>query len=154
MSLNKRLSKSKDKGEEKVITLRMPQNKVQVLELLSKHYGINMSTLIRDMIDESLVKLAKENLLLSEDAGLITEIDGEEHNIRCFSDVLEFYVPELPIKYDADDVKTQKDIDKALFEMVKLSYEYGFSTTDSWINPDDEDDDVRETFTKKTKVKK
>lgn len=154
MSLNKRLSKSKDKGEEKVITLRMPQNKVQVLEFLSKHYGINMSTLIRDMIDESLVKLAKENLLLSEDAGMITDIDGKKHNIRCFSDVLSFLVPELPVKYDQDDIRTQKDIDKALFEMIKLSYEYGFSTTDSWVNPDDEDDDVRETFTKKTKVEK
>lgn len=150
MSLNKRLSKSKDKGEEKVITLRMPQNKVQALELLSKHYGINMSTLIRDMIDESLVKLAKENLLLSEDAGMITEIDGEEHNIRCFSDVLGFYVPELPIKYDSDDVKTQDDIDQSVFEMVRTSCEYGFGVNKLYDDPHGE----THTFTKKTKVEK
>ena len=154
MSLTKRLSKSKDKGEEKVITLRMPQNKVQVLEYLSKHYGINMSTLIRDMIDDSLVKLAKENLLLSEDAGMITEMDGEKHNIRCFSDVLGFLVPELTIKYEQDDIKTQKDIDKAMYEMVKLSYEHGFSMTDSWVNPEDNDEEVSRQFTKKTKVEK
>lgn len=152
MSLNKRLSKSKDKGEEKVITLRMPQNKVQVLEYLSKHYGINMSTLIRDMIDDSLVKLAKENLLLSEDAGMIIERDNEKHNIRCFSDVLGYLVPELPIKYDQDDIKSQKDIDQAIYEMVKLSYEYGFSVTDEWTNPEDNDQETSRKFTKKTKV--
>ncbi len=154
MSLNKRLSKSKDKGEEKVITLRMPQNKVQVLEFLSKHYGINMSTLIRDMIDESLVKLAKENLLLSEDAGMIIERDNEKHNIRCYSDVLGFLVPELPIKYDQDDIRTQKDIDQSIYEMVKLSYEHGLSTTKSWANPEDNDPEILREFTKKTKVEK
>lgn len=149
MGLDKRLSKTKDKGEEKVITLRMPQNKVQVLEYLSKHYGINMSTLIREMIDESLVKLAKENLLLSEEAGMIhIKKDGEKHNIRCFSDVLEFLVPELQIKFDTDDIKTQKDIDHALFNMVKLSCEYGLGTNTMYEDPDGE----TQTFTKKTKV--
>lgn len=152
MSLNKRLSKSKDKGEEKVITLRMPQNKVQVLEYLSKHYGINMSTLIRDMIDDSLTKLAKENLLLSEDAGMIIDKDDGKHNIRCFADVLSYLVPELPIKYDEDDIKSHKDIDQAMYEMVKLSYEYGFSVTDEWTNPEDNDPETTRKFTKKTKV--
>jgi predicted DNA-binding protein len=154
MSLNKRLSKTKEKSEEKIITLRMPQNKVQVLEFLSKHYGINMSTLIRDMIDESLVKLAKENLLLSEEAGMIIDKEDGKHNIRCFSDVLGCLVPELPIEYDQDDIRTQKDIDQAVFEMVKLSYEYGFSVTDSWINPQDNDHEISRKFTKKTKVEK
>jgi len=155
MSLDKRLSKSKDKGEEKVITLRMPQNKVALLEVLSKHYGLTMSTLMRDIIDESIVKLAKEHLIVSEEAGLIIENkDGEKHNIRFFADIVEHFAPELDIRFNREDYCSDKEHDKAMFEHVKSSYEYGFSVTDSWVNPDDGDDEVSETFTKKTKVEK
>lgn len=151
MGLDQRLSKSKDKGDEKVITLRMPQNKVTLLEILSKHYGINMSTLIREIIDESIVKLAKEHLVVSEEAGLVHqfEIDGDKHNIRFFSDLVEYLSPDLNIRLKPEDYFSDAQYRKALFEEMKLSYEYGFSTTDSWTNPNGDED----IFTKKTKVK-
>lgn len=155
MSLNKRLSKSKDKGDEKVITLRMPQNKVTLLEILSKHYDINMSTLIREIIDESIVKLAKEHLVVSEDAGFIFENkEGEKHNIRFFADIVDHFAPELDIRFNPEDYCSKKEHEKAIFEHVKASYEYGFSLTDSWVNPDDNDEEISRHFTKKTKVEK
>lgn len=152
MGLNTRLTKSKDKGDEKVITLRMPQNKVTLLEILSKHYGLTMSTLIREIIDEGIAKLAKEHLVVSEDAGMIHQFeeDGEEHNIRFFSDITEHLAPELPVRNKREDYCSDKEFNEALFEDVKLSHEYGFSTTSSWTNADGKE----HTFTKKTKVKK
>lgn len=152
MSLNKRLNKSKDKGEEKVITLRMPQNKVTILEILSKHYGLTMSTLIREMIDESITKLSKEHLLVSENTGLIVqdESTGEANNIRFLSDIVEHIAPELPVRIKREDYYSDREFEEALFEEVKLSYEYGISTTSSWTHPDGQE----YTFTKKTKVKK
>lgn len=151
MGLNTRLAKSKDKGDEKVITLRMPQNKVVLLEILSKHYGLTMSTLIREIIDEGIVKLAKEHLVVSESARLVIDNEnGEEHDIRFFSDIVEHFAPELPVRIKREDFCTDKEFDEAIFEEIKLSYEYGFSTTSSWTNPDGEE----YAFTKKTKVKK
>jgi len=152
MGLNDRLSKSKDKGEEKVITLRMPQNKVTLLEVLSKHYGINMSSLIREIIDEGITKLAKEHLVVSEEAGYIHqfEADGDKHNIRFFSDIVDMVAPELPTRIKREDYCTDKEFEEALFEEVKLSYEYGCSSTSSWTHPDGEE----YVFTKKTKVEK
>lgn len=159
MKFQERLRRSKDRMEEKSVTLRIPQNKVAIMEILAKEFDMSISSLIREMIDEAIVKLAKDNYLLSEEAGMIhVNKKGEKHNIRCFSDVVGFLAPELEIKYDEDDVKTQKDIDRAIYEMLKLSYEYGFSVTDSWPNPDENHEDneygeVLDTFTKKTKVK-
>ncbi|MDO9207634.1 MAG: hypothetical protein Q7T91_05225 [Sulfuricurvum sp.] len=152
MGLNKRLSKSKDKSDEKVITLRMPQNKVALLEILSKHYGLTMSTLIREIIDEGIVKLAKDHLIVSEEAGMIHqfEAEGDKHNIRFFSDIVEYIAPELPVRIKREDFCTDKEFDDAIFEEIKLSYEYGFSTTSSWTHPDGEE----YVFTKKTKVEK
>lgn len=37
----------------------MPKGKVYVLEILAEHYGITVSTLIREMIDNSLTQLQK-----------------------------------------------------------------------------------------------
>jgi len=152
MGLNTRLTKSKDKGEEKVITLRMPQSKVTLLEILSKHYGLTMSTLIREIIDEGIAKLAKEHLIVSEEAGMVHqfETDGEKHNIRFFSDITEYLAPELPVRNKREDYCNDREFDSAIFEEAKLSYEYGFSTTSSWTNPDGEEC----VFTKKTKVEK
>lgn len=151
MGLSTRLSKSKDKGDEKVITLRMPQNKVVLLEILSKHYGLTMSTLIREIIDEGIVKLAKEHLVVSEDAGMIVQDStGEKQNIRFFSDIAESLAPELPVRIKREDYCSDKEFDEALFEEIKLSYEYSQSTTSSWTHPDGEE----YVFTKKTKVKK
>lgn len=152
MGLNKRLNKSKDKGDEKVITLRMPQNKVVLLEMLSRHYGLTMSTLIREMIDESIVKLAKEHLVVSEDAGLIiqNESDGEQKNICFYSDIVEYIAPELPVRIKREDYCSDKAFDEAIFEEVKLSYEYGFSVTNSFVDPSNKE----HTFTNKTGAKK
>lgn len=152
MSLDKRLSKTKEKSEEKIITLRMPQNKVALLEILSKHYGLTMSTLVRDIIDEGIVKLAKEHLIVSKEAGLIIENkDGEKHNIRFFTDIVDHVAPELNVRIKRDDYESDKEFDKALFEEIKLGYEYGFSTTSSWTHPTDGEEYA---FTKKTKVEK
>ncbi len=152
MSLNKRLNKSKDKGDEKIITLRMPQNKVMLLEILSKHYGLTMSTLIREMIDERIVKLAKEHLVVTEDAGFIFQNPSteEQSNIRFYSDIVEHIAPELPVRIKPEEFCSDRAFDKALFEEIKLSYEYGFSTTSSYIDPDD----IEHNFEKKTGVKK
>ncbi|MCX6074928.1 MAG: hypothetical protein NTY39_11450 [Campylobacterales bacterium] len=152
MSLSKRLSKSKEKSEEKIITLRMPQNKVTLLEILSKHYGLTMSTLVRDIIDDGIAKLAKERLIVSEEAGMIHqfETDGEKHNIRFFTDIVDYLAPELNIRIKRDDYSSEREFEEALFEEVKLSYEYGFSGTSSWTHPDGNE----YVFTKKTKVEK
>lgn len=149
MGLNKRLTKSKDNGEEKIITVRMPQNKATLLEILSKHYGITLSTLMREIIDESIIKLAKEHLVVSENAGMIIQDStGEQQNIRFFSDIVESLAPELPVRIKREDFCTDKEFDEAIFEEIKLSYEYGFSTTSSYIHPDGEE----YVFIKKTKV--
>jgi predicted SnoaL-like aldol condensation-catalyzing enzyme len=113
-----------------------------------------MSTLIREIIDEGIVKLAKEHLVVAEEAGMIHQFtpDGEKHNIRFFTDIVDHVAPELNVRIKRDDFESDKAFDKALYEEIKLGYEYGFSFTDSWVNPDDGDDDVLRTFTKKTKV--
>ncbi|MDD2356708.1 MAG: hypothetical protein PHX13_02205 [Thiovulaceae bacterium] len=151
MSLNKRLNKSKDKGEDKVITLRMPQNKVTLLEILSKHYELSMSTLIREMIDESIIKLAKEHLILSEDAGLIFQnpLNGEQSNIRFYKDIVETIAPELPIRLKIEDFCNDEAFDEAILEEMKLSFEYGFSVSGTFR----ESEDVEYTLQKKTGVK-
>jgi len=151
MGLNKRLNKSKSKGEEKVITLRMPQNKVMLLEMLSKHYELSMSTLIREMIDESITKLAKEHLVVSEDAGMIMQNESKEaQNIRFFSDIVEHIAPELPVRIKREEFCNDSAFDEALFEEMKLSFEYGFSATATLTDSDGEE----YTFKKKTGVKK
>lgn len=155
MSLDKRLTKSKDKGDEKVITLRMPQNKVTLLEILSKHYGINMSTLMREIIDEGIAKLAKEHLVVSEDAGYIhtNPITGEKSNIRFFSDIVDHLVPEIPTRLKREDYCSDKELEDAIFEEQKLSIEYGFTIESSIVTKFGDPDDVGYTFKKQTKVK-
>ena len=70
MSLDKKLNKLDSRGEEKKINLRMPKGKVDILEILAEHYGINVSTLIREMIDNSLIQLQKELVVVGEGYGV------------------------------------------------------------------------------------
>ena len=71
MGLNNRLKRVKAIGEDKKITLRIPEGKASILEKLAKYYGTNTSSLIREMIDNSIMELQKEFIVINETEGLV-----------------------------------------------------------------------------------
>ena len=75
MSLDKKLNRLESKGEEKKINLRIAKGKADVLEILAEHYGVTVSTLIREMIDNSLTQLQKELVVVNEGLGIKIEND-------------------------------------------------------------------------------
>jgi len=134
MSLDKRLKKSKDKGEEKIITLRMPQNKVTLLEMLAKHYEVTLSTLVREMIDESIVKLQKELLVLSEEAGSKGEKGGVPFTFRYFPDIVELTVPELHAEPRRGEFNNSDEYDAMQVKSAELSIKYGTLSGSSFVD--------------------
>lgn len=130
MSLDQRLKDSKHKLEEKVITVRIPQNKVTLLEMLSNNYDMTMSALIREFIYDGIMKLQRDSLILSESVGLEYEKHGKPFKLRFFPDIVDEIAPELHcepqfvrpyVSYkDCMDARVDFDV-----ELAELSYKYG-----------------------------
>lgn len=134
MSLDKRLKKSKDKGEEKIITLRMSQNKVTLLEMLAKHYEVTLSSLVREMIDDAIVELQKDLLVLSEEAGSKGEKGGEPFTYRYFPDIVEIIVPELHAEPRRNEFNNSDEYDAMQIKAAELSVKYGTLSGSSFID--------------------
>jgi hypothetical protein len=136
MSLDSKLKKTRDRVEEKSITLRIPQNKVVLLEALATHYELTMSSLIRELLDESIIKLQKELLVVSEEAGLkITRGDkNEPYTVRFLPDIVDLVAPELGMHLQKNDFCSDEEFDDARIKEAELSYEYGTSLGTSFID--------------------
>lgn len=134
MSLDSKLKKTRDRVEEKSITLRIPQNKVVLLEALATHYGLTMSSLIREMLDESIIKLEKELLVVSEEAGMkITKGDIEGFNLRFLPAMVEIMAPDLSITVQPDDFCSDEAFDNARVKYGELNCQYGLSELGGWM---------------------
>ena len=136
MSLDKKLNRLNSRGEEKKINLRMPKGKVDVLEILAEHYGINVSTLIREMIDNSLVQLQKELVVVSEGYGVKVNNEHGEEEIRYLPDIISLIAPSIYIPGCArTDFRTEEEYDKYVVENERLSVEFGLSEESFIVSP-------------------
>lgn len=128
MSLDKKLNKLDSRGEEKKINLRMPKGKVDILEILAEHYGINVSTLIREMIDNSLIQLQKELVVVGEGYGVKINNEFGEEEVRYLPDIISILAPSLELTtYSNEDFKTLEELDNFSIEHARLSVEFGLS---------------------------
>ncbi|MCT7587531.1 hypothetical protein [Aliarcobacter butzleri] len=128
MSLDKKLNKLESKGEEKKINLRMPKGKADVLEILAEHYGVTVSTLIREMIDNSLTQLQKELVVVNEGLGIKIENKYGKHEVRYLPDIIGILAPNIELSsYGNEDFKTLDELDNFSIEHARLSVEFGLS---------------------------
>lgn len=136
MSLNKKLNKLDSRGEEKKINLRMSKGKVDILEILAEHYGINVSTLIREMIDNSLVQLQKELVIVGEGYGVKINNEFGEEEVRYLPDIISLLAPSIHLPLcPRTDFPTLEEYEKYYIENEKLSVEYGLSEETYFISP-------------------
>ena len=140
MSLHEKLTQVKGKGEEKKITLRMQKGKVDLLEKLANHYDTNVSTLVREMIDESIKKLQLELIVLKPENGIeITEKykDGDRNRIITYLPaVTELLAPDVGLTTygPADFCSDTEAFNSFVVENSRLSVEYGMSKTSSCVD--------------------
>jgi len=136
MDLNKKLTRIESKGEEKKINLRMQKGKAEVLEILAKNYGVTVSTLIREMIDNSLLELQRELVVVEEGLGItITEKDNNKREIRYLSSILELLAPDIEYSGNSNDFKSLDEFDHFLVENSRLSVKYGTAFEANGIAP-------------------
>ena len=136
MSLDKKLNKLVAKGEEKKINLRIPKGKVEILEILAEHYGTNISTLIREMIDNSLIQLQKELVVVKEGLGLESETNEGKFEVRYLPSIISLLASDIELgSYSSEDFKTLEEYDKFTIEDSRLSVKYGFSNQSKGISP-------------------
>ena len=129
MSLDKKFKLLESKGEEKKVTLRIKKGKVDLIEKLADHYGTNTSTLIREMIDEAIMKLQLELIVLDEEQGIKhTGQNDKEFNVTYLPDVITLMTPELELRsYGNSDFKNDKEYDNFSIEHNRLSVEHGIT---------------------------
>ncbi len=128
MSLDKKLNKLDNRGEEKKINLRIAKGKADVLEILSEHYGVTISTLIREMIDNSLTQLQKELVVVNEGLGIKIENKYGKHEVRYLPDIIGILAPNIELSsYGNEDFKTLEEVDNFSIEHARLSVEYGIT---------------------------
>ncbi len=137
MSLHSKLKQVKGKGEEKTIALRMPKQKVQVLEKLAEYYGTNTSTLVREMIDDAIMKLQKDLIVFPDELGVEATIKGEKRLITYFPDIVALYTNDsYPYSFNLEDANCDEEVlDKKVIEDAKLSVEKGISDINIGITP-------------------
>jgi len=138
MSLKEKLKKLETKGEERKVNLRMPKNKVDLLDRLSKHFGTNTSALIREMVDDAIIQLQKELVVLEKDNGLefIKNSDNSKKNISYLPSVIESLVPEL-YNYSCkrEDFSSDEEYEEFYIKNAELSVKNGTSEAFSGITP-------------------
>jgi len=137
MSLHSKLKQVKGKVEEKTIALRMPKQKVQVLEKLAEFYGTNTSTLVREMIDDAIMKLQKDLIVFPDELGVESIIKGEKRLITYFPDIVAIYTNDsYPYSFNLQDTDCNKEaLDEKIMEDAKLSVEKGISEINTGITP-------------------
>ena len=137
MSLNDRLKKVTAIGADKKITLRIPESKANVLDILAKNYGTNTSTLIREMIDDSSMKLQKDLIVLPDEMGLKITSDGKEKLITYFPDIVAVLTNDAyPYSFDLKDCNCdEKLLDATVIEDARLSVEKGIAMSNSGVAP-------------------
>ena len=136
MSLDKRLKKVKAIGDEKKITLRMPEGKAILLDKLAKHYGTNTSTLIREMIDDAILKLELELIVLGDDYAIdFVKKNNQVKKVRYLPAMVELLAPDLTLyTYSSEDFCFNNDAyDNFRTEHSRLSKEYGLLLTDDEV---------------------
>ena len=136
MSLHNKLKKVKDKGEEKTIALRMPKGKVDLIEKLADHYGTNVSTLVREMIDESIRKLQLELIVLKDENGIEITKEGESRMITYLPAVTEMLAPDLVMNNisEKDFCSDMEALNHYFIEDNRLSVEHGFALSSSGVD--------------------
>lgn len=134
MALKDRLNKLESNSEERKVNLRMPKNKVDLIEKLAIQYGTNISTLIREMVDNSIIELQKEFVLLDEQNGLkITREDESTDIIRYLPEIVEYTVPELRYYPKREDFPSDEEYEDFVIENARYCVEYGNSLAISGI---------------------
>lgn len=136
MSLHNKLKQVKGKGEEKTIALRMQKGKVDLLDKLANHYGTNISTLVREMIDESIRKLQLELIVLDESNGVEIKEEGESRLITYLPAVTELLAPDLTVNNlsDKDFCSDMEAFNHYYIEDNRLSVEHGFDLSSGGID--------------------
>ena len=137
MSLHDKLKQVKEKGEEKTIALRMPMSKVNILEKLAGHYGINTSALIREMIDESIMKLQKELIVFPDELGIEVSQGNEKRLVTYFPDIVALYTNDAyPYAIRKEDCEcNEKLTDFRVKEDARLSVEKGMAESHFGVTP-------------------
>lgn len=137
MSLNEKLNMVRGRGEEKKITLRMQKGKVDLLEKLANHYDTNVSTLVREMIDESIRKLQLELIVLDDSNGIKVIEEGGERMITYLPDVTEVLAPDLTLNSVSikDFCLDEEAFEHYFVENNRLSVEHGFALSSFAVSP-------------------
>ncbi|MGB3750771.1 MAG: hypothetical protein WA945_04335 [Arcobacteraceae bacterium] len=137
MSLKEKLNKLENKGEERKVNLRMPKNKVDLLDKLAKHFGTNTSTLIREMIDDAIIQLQRELVVLEKDNGIeVTKNDESKEMITYLPSVIELFVPELyNYSNKREDFSSDEEYESFYMKDAELSVRYGISAGFSGTTP-------------------
>ena len=137
MSLHNKLNKVKEKGEEKTIALRIPKGKAQILEKLAEYYETNVSSLIREMINNSLKELQKELIVLPEELALdMKREDGSIDKISYLPEVMGFLSQDLELyAFNLKDFSNDKEYEHFVLEDARLSVEHGNSLSASILSP-------------------
>lgn len=129
MSLHNKLKKVKDKGEEKTIALRIPKSKALILEKLAAYYGLNTSALIREMIDDSIMKLQKDLIVFPDELGVKVTSNKNEETITYFPDIVALYTDDShPYSFNLEDCNCNEELlDATVIEDARLSVECGLA---------------------------
>jgi len=137
MSLHNKLKKVKDKGEEKTIALRMPRGKVSILEKLAEYYDINTSALIREMIDDAIMKLQKDLIVLPDKLGVKVTSNENEETITYFPDIVALYTDDsYPYSFNLEDCNCSEELlDATVIEDARLSVECGLASGNHGVTP-------------------
>lgn len=137
MTLKDKLKGLENKGEERKVNLRMPKNKVDLLEKLAKQFGTNISTLIREMIDDAIMQLQKDLVVLDVEYGVeVTRKDATVETVTYLPSIVELVVPELTLNsYSRDDFSSDEEYDNFVSEDARLKVENGISTESSGFTP-------------------
>ncbi len=138
MSLHNKLKSVKDKGEEKTIALRIPKTKALILEKLAAYYDLNTSALIREMIDDSIMKLQKDLIVLPDELGVkFTTNSGDEELITYFPDIVALYTDDShPYNFNLEDCNCNEELlDATVIEDARLSVECGLASGSYGIAP-------------------
>jgi len=137
MSLHDKLKKVKDKSEEKTVALRIPKSKAMILEKLAAYYDLNISALIREMMDDSIMKLQKDLIVFPDELGVKVKVNEKDKLITYFPDIVAFYTDDsYPYHFTIEDCNCDKTLlDKKVIEDAKLSVEKGLSMSASGIAP-------------------
>ena len=137
MGLHDKLKTVKEKGEEKTIALRMPRSKVSVLEKLAEYYGLNTSALIREMIDDSIMKLQKDLIVFPDELGIKSISNEEERLITYFPDIVAGLTNDAyPYTFNLKDCNCNEELlDATVIEDARLSVEKGIALFHSGVAP-------------------